>query len=451
MSDFTDWVMGHQEIALSEKQRATHTYVIGQSGTGKSRALESWILQDIAAGHGVGVIDPHGDLYDHLVARVADLPQVWDRIILFDPTDPHWSISFNPLEKIEGTAAERLALYMTDITVKVWELHPVDAPRMVWLLTNTFLALVELNLTLPDLPKFLMDQEYREGLISRISIPAVRQYFENEFPKTASGTLQWITPVLNKIGNLLFDRDIRLIFSRGSSFDFRQVLDRQMIFLAKLPKGVLGEGTSSLLAAFLVAHLQRAALSRADTLYRPPFYLYLDEFQDYTTNNIADILSESRKYALALTLAHQFLEQLPNELRQTVLNTAGTLACFRVGYHDALALAKEVFPSPDFKYRLRFRGMLGMPSLQQAGWDGLALELSNLKPRHFWYRRRGSYSPIKQVTYFMPDPINTRQSREQIQALIDFCGERFCQRKDNLNDSTPKAADPEKDIPLWSS
>jgi len=452
MNDFTNWLMGHHEISLSEKQRSTHTYVIGQSGTGKSRALESWIMQDIAAGHGVGVIDPHGDLYNHLVAKLANNPQFWNRIILFDPLDPDWSVGFNPLERINRTSSERLAMYMTDVTLKVWKINPSNAPRMVWLLTNTFLALVELNLTILDLPKFLMDQDYRESLVSRISLPAVRQYFEVEFPKSANGILQWITPVLNKIGNLLFDPDIRLIFGGKSTFDFRRVMDNKMIFLANLSKGILGEGTSSLLAAFIVAHMQRTALSRANSNHRPPFYLYLDEFQNYTTGNIIDILSESRKYALSLTLAHQFLDQLPNELRQAVLNTSGTIACFRVGYNDARTLAKEVFPSPDFRYRINLRASVGIPYLKQIGWDGLALELSNLKPRQFWYRRRGPYMPIKQYTYSMPDPKYTKDLREKIKAFRDYSGSLFAQRKRELQTNMrSQTIRNEEDIPLWSN
>ncbi|MDK2981131.1 MAG: hypothetical protein PWQ55_1478 [Chloroflexota bacterium] len=452
MNDFTNWLMGHNEIALSDQQRATHTYVIGQSGTGKSRALESWILQDIAAGHGVGVIDPHGELYQHLVARLAAHPKVWPRVILFDPLDADWTVGFNPLERVGGTASERLASTMTDVTLKVWRIDSASAPRMVWLLSNTFLALVELNLTLLDLPRFLLDADYREGLIARITQPAVRQYFENEFPKTERGSLQWVTPVLNKLGNLLFDPDIRLIFGSQNTFDFRRAMDERLIFLAHLPKGILGEGSSALLAAFLVAHIQRSALSRADCQRRPPFYLYLDEFQNYTTGNIIDILSESRKYALSLTLAHQFLDQLPNELCQAVLNTSGTMACFRVGYHDARSLAKEIFPSPDFQYRVQLRASLSIPYIQQIGWEGLALELANLQPRQFWYRRRGPYIPIKQHTYSMPDPVYTRALKDQIKALRDCSGSLYGRRKAaSETDSRFQGDHGETDIPLWST
>lgn len=452
MNNFTSWIMGHHEVALSEKQRSTHTYVIGQSGTGKSRAMESWILQDIHAGHGVGVIDPHGELYNHLIARLADYPDTWSRIILFDPLDPEWVVGFNPLEKIGRAESERLAMYMTDVALRVWKINPASAPRMVWLLTNTFLALVELNLSLLDLPQFLMDQDFRNELVSHISLPAVRTYFEDEFPQSEKGTLQWITPVLNKIGNLLFDPDVRLIFSGKSTFDLRRVMDEKMIFLANLPKGILGEGTSSLLAAFLVGHIQRSALSRANTNTRHAFYLYLDEFQNYTTHNIIDILSESRKYALSLTLAHQFLDQLPNELKQAVLNTSGTIACFRIGYHDATVLAKEIFPAPDFEYQINMRPLSGIPFLQKLGWEGLALKLANLQPREFWYRRRGAYNPLKQHSYSMPDPVYTRDLKERIKTLRDTSGSNYARRKDTLLQNRNNASNHSKeDIPLWSS
>ena len=452
MNNLTHWIMGHDEIALSDLQRSTHTYVIGQSGTGKSRGLKTWILQDIAAGHGVGVIDPHGDLFNHLVAKLANHPQVWNRTILFDPLDPDWSVGFNPLEKIDRTSSERLAMYMTDVVLNVWKINTSEAPRMVWLLTNTFLALVELDLSILDLPRFLKDHSFREKLITGISLPAVRQYFENEFPKTYKGMMQWITPVLNKIGSLLFDPDIRSIFGKKSTFDLRKVMDQKMIFLANLPKGILGEGTSSLAAAFLVAHMQRTALARADSTHRPPFYLYLDEFQNYTTDNIIDILSESRKYALSLTLAHQFLDQLPNKLKQAVLNTSGTIACFRVGFHDARVLAKEVFPSPDYRYKLNLRSAYGIPTLQQIGWEGLALELANLEPRQFWCRRRGPYKPIKQYTYTMPDPNYTQELKMKIKAFRDHCGNRFAKMKvDIQTNMRSQTISKEEDIPLWSS
>lgn len=450
MSNFANWILGHNENSLSRKQRSTHTYVIGQSGTGKSRALESWIMQDVISGQGVCVIDPHGDLYEHLVARIASRPELWKKVILMNPVDPDWVVGFNPLASIDQISAERLAMHMTDVSTKVWGLDGTKAPRMMWLLTNTFLALVALNLTLLDLPQFLIDREFRERQLPHVQLPSVRQYFESEFPATDTGAHQWIAPVLNKLGGLMFDPDIRLIFAGESTIDFRKIMDNQMILLVNLSKGIIGEGMSALLAAFIVAHIQKTALARANSIQRPPFYFYLDEFQNYTTDNIIDILSESRKYALSLTLAHQFLDQLPQKLQSAVLNTSGTIASFRVGYQDAHILAKEIFPSPDFIWQIKYQPSYRFPRLEKIGWDGLAQELASLQQRQFWFRRRGQFEPIKQQSFTMPDPQYTQELDKQIKALKDYSGQKFGRSKKSVLSQASKPLDRVGDIPLWT-
>lgn len=328
----TKWIMGRDEIQLSSKERSTHTYVIGQPGSGKSRAIESWVMQDIKAGRAVGVIDPHGDLYNNLLTRLTDYPQLWKKIVLFDPLDEKWVVGFNPLDAVTDLPNERLAIYMTDIVIKVWKIQPEQAPRMVWLLTNTFLALSSSGLSILELPRFLSDPEFRIAMMPKVGSEVVRNYFLNEYPQKHSNAMQWSAPILNKLGNLIFDPQIRTIFTGKSTINFRHIMDSGKILLVNLPKGIIGEELSSLLAAFIVAMIQKAALSRASTHNRQSFYLYLDEFQNYTTDNIKDILSESRKYSLSLTLAHQYLDQLSSDLRSAVFNTIGTIVCFRVGY-----------------------------------------------------------------------------------------------------------------------
>lgn len=173
----SNYSFGKGTSILTPGQRAIHTYVIGQPGTGKSRGLESWIMQDILAGHGVGVIDPHGDLYRNLLLRLAPKHELWERLVILDPLNPKWVVGFNPLEVIRGLSQERLALFLTDVVVKVWSLITSNAPRMVWLLTNCFLALSDLGLTLLDLPRFLLDRDYRERLLPHLSNEAIYIYF----------------------------------------------------------------------------------------------------------------------------------------------------------------------------------------------------------------------------------------------------------------------------------
>ena len=454
MNTISGWLNENNSPILSDQQRATHTYVIGQPGVGKSRALESWIRQDIALGHGVGVIDPHGDLYHHLVYYLATKPELWRRVILLDPCHPKWTLTFNPLQGIDGLSPERLALFLTDIVVKIWGVDPVSSPRLVWLLTNTFLALTRLKLSLLDLPHFLTDGEYRGRLLPQVGHEGVRAYFTYEFPKTPAAAQQWVTPALNKIGALIFDPEIRLMLLGQPRFTFRQVLDGQMIFLANISKGIIGEGASALLGAFIVAQIQKAALSRADANRRQPFYLYLDEFQNYTTDNIEDILSESRKYGLSLILAHQFLDQISSRLRSTVLNTAGTMVCFRVGYQDAANLAKDIFPASNFmtpvRHELKILHSGGLPLLtfekrqDELGWEGLAKVLTQSPARCFWYRCRSRSKPVYQRTFTLSDPILTADFKTRVGEFYEFTGRRYGRLKQEarsgLSQNNPNAA-----------
>lgn len=437
MTQLTQWLFRDDTVRTS-LDRSTHTYVIGQPGTGKSRALESWIMQDIEAGHGVGVIDPHGDLFRNLLIRLSFRPQVWKRIVIIDPCNPDWVTTFNPLEAVSDYSQERLSLFLTDIIGKIWKLDMASAPRTMWLLSNTFLALSNLNLTMLHLPKFLLDRVYRESLIPRLTNPSALSFFRYEYPNSLSAAHQWASPVLNKIGNLIFDPDTRLMLAGKSRISFREILDRQLILLVNLPKGILGEGVSGLMGAFVVAHLQKAALARANSKSRIPFYLYLDEFQNYTTDNIKDILSESRKYSLTMTLAHQYLEQLTPDIRNALLNTAGAIACFRVGYHDGYQIAKEIFPHQDFLKSSNQREMfIPYPSLIQgflrekdrSGWEGLTVSLSGLRFREFWYKQRGSHQPIKQRTFDMPLPRMTNEIQGSIRSLIETSGNLFGRSK----------------------
>jgi hypothetical protein len=335
-----------------------------------------------------------------------------------------------------------MAWFLTDIILKIWSLKMADAPRMSWLMGNTFSALAELKLPLTQLPRFLLDTDYRDAQVLKIQHAETRSFFEYEFPRSAGAVRQWVGPLLNKIGGFLYDPDIRSLLSGSTSLDFRHVLDEGNILLINLPKGVLGDNASGLLGAFLVAQLQKAALARADSTYRKPFYLYLDEFQNYTTDNIADILTEARKYAFSLVIAHQYLSQLSNEIREAVLNTSGTLVCFRVGYNDAGKLARHIFPAHDYlsykkvKVDVRRAGMMPRLHLREessdVGWEVCAQTLAGLPMRHFWMRARTNIHPASFKSLYMPEPVMTYELQSQISALVEASGFRYAMAKSDI-------------------
>ena len=317
------------------------------------------------------------------------------------------------------------------------------APRMLRLITYSFLTLAEFGLNLVDLPRFLTDRQWRQSLVSCTKHREVGDYFHHEFPTKEGAVHQWITPVLNKIGPLIFDPDVRLMLATRSTINFREILDRKMVLLVNLSKGLPGEGNSALLGAFIVAHLQQAALSRANSQKRDIFFLYLDEFQNYTTDNIRDVLGESRKYGLSLILAHQYLDQLSPDLRGAVLNIAGPLVCFRLGYNDASMIAREVFPPGHLKSSRREQdsvkiGPYSVPVFKEQseplGHEALITKLTQLKPREFWIKRRGPYLPVKQRALYMPEPQLSEELYQARKDLIERVGQQFGRLKREIKE-----------------
>lgn len=407
--------------AYPSQARNVSTWVIGQPGMGKSKFIESQVIQDIMQGRSVGLIDIHGDLFQSIVQRVAAMtikyPQLARRVVIVDPTMPAYTATINPLEALQGQSQSRTALFLTDIIIKIWAINPNESPRLVWLLTNSFLALANLGLSLADFPRWLQDKEWRDTQVPLITHEAVQRYWANEFPRGQKEIQQWIAPATNKLGGLLFDDEVRHVLTGQSQITMRELMDRGLILLVHVPKGILGEKSAFLLAAFLVAQIQKAALSRADTPNRRPFYLYLDEFQNYATDYIQDVLAESRKYALSLVLAHQFLDQLSTSMRSAVMNTSGTIISFRVGYKDARAMVYEIFPTPDFPI---YAG-----DIEKGSWERLALELANLQPRDLWVRRRGPFVPSKKHTLDILDLQATLQLEEATRRLFETSGKLY--------------------------
>jgi hypothetical protein len=341
-------LIGHQfatgeALNLSEDDRARHIYCLGMSGSGKTNLMLNMARQEIEPGHGVCFIDPHGDgartLLDAIPAwRVND-------VIYLDPSDTEQPIGFNPLECHDPARRPLVA----DGVVSAFKHVFADSwgPRLEHFLLNACRTLLEQDgATLLGIPLLFLDAKFRKAAVRQVRDPVVRMFWELEYPSYSERLLSdALSPIFNKINRVLSSPDVRNILCQPkSTIDMREIMDGGKVLIVNLSKGSVGEGNAHLLGALLVNAIAQAALSREDTPSeeRPPFHLYVDEFQNFATDSFALILSEARKYALTLTLAHQFLDQVPDALRQAVFGNCGSFISLRVGAEDAPLVAKHL-------------------------------------------------------------------------------------------------------------
>jgi len=342
-------------------------YIIGKTGMGKSSLLAHMIVQDIRNGEGVCVIDPHGDLIEDILLHVPE-ERARD-VILFDPRDVECPLGFNILEVRDETQKDLIVNEVVQILQKLAaRLNPESiGPMFEHYLRNALLALVEdEGATLVDVPRMFVDKVFRAKVLALNTNPTVRQFWEQEFKQSERGQLSadMLSYVISKLGRFVSNKTMRnMIGQASSSFDMREVMDKQKILLCNLSRGSLGDINSDLLGFILVSKLQIAALSRANVPEdeRPDFYLYLDEFQNFTTDSIVTILSEARKYRLNLNLAHQFVQQLEDTIREAVFGNVGSLVSYRVGAEDTEILVKQfepVFTEYDLLNQERFSAVV---------------------------------------------------------------------------------------------
>ncbi len=342
----TNWRDIRRKFGIKEKNRRGHLYILGKSGTGKSSLIGNMIVSDMAMGYGLALIDPHGDLAEAVLSRVPE--KRLDDVIYFDPADLEHPIAFNPLEPGSIDNRHLIASGLISTFKKIWP--EFWGPRMEHILRNALLTLLELpGSTLVDLPRILLDATWRARIVPTLRNGAVREFWQTEYDRyPASFRNEAASPILNKIGQFLTNVPLRRIICHPrSSFDIRQVMDQGKILIANLSKGRIGEDCSGLLGSMLVTKLHLTALSRADTpeSSRKFFYLYVDEVQNFLTDAFSDMLSESRKFGLSLTLAHQYTSQLEEGIRSSILGNVGTLLVFRLGTEDAKMLAPEFAPA----------------------------------------------------------------------------------------------------------
>jgi CxxC-x17-CxxC domain-containing protein len=334
-----------KRFGIKTDDRRRHFYCIGKTGMGKSNLMENMAIQDIQAGRGIAYVDPHGEgaekLLDFIPAkRIND-------VVYFNPADLDFPIAFNVMEKVDFRFRHLVASGLMAVFKKVWP--DVWSARMEYILNNSILALLEYpDATLLGINRMLADPDYRAKVVAKVTDPIVKSFWLTEYARyTQRYEIEATAAIQNKVGQFISNPLIRNIIGQTkSTINMRGIMDGQKIFIMDLSKGRIGEDNSRLLGALLITKLQLAAMSRVDILEeeRKDFYLYVDEFQNFATESFANILSEARKYRLNITLGHQYIAQMEEEVRDAVFGNVGTLAVFRVGAEDAEFLEREFTP-----------------------------------------------------------------------------------------------------------
>ncbi len=333
------------KFGIKKADRTKHAYIIGKTGMGKTTLLENMAVQDIRNGNGLGIVDPHGSFAEKMLdfiprERIND-------VIYFNPSDTECPVAFNIMEDVGPEHRHLVASGLMGVLKKMWP--DVWSARMEYILNNSILALLEYpGATLLGVNRMLADKDFRKDVVANVNDPVVKAFWEQEFAKYTDRFAAEATPAIqNKVGQLTANPLIRNIIGQAkSSFDFRKAMDEKKILIMNLSKGRIGESSSNLIGAMLITKIYLAAMSRAANTDKewPDFYLYVDEFQNFASEAFQDILSEARKYGLALILAHQYIAQMLEGVRDAVFGNVGTHIVFRVGPADAEVLEKEFAP-----------------------------------------------------------------------------------------------------------
>lgn len=346
----TDFRNTNRLFGIKRSDRRQHMYVVGKTGTGKSAFLNNCIVQDIANGEGVCVVDPHGELVEGILDKIPE--ERMKDVIYFNPADTDYHVGFNILELPDPKYKHLVASGLMGIFTKIWS--GVWSPRMEYILNNCVLALLDTpGSTLLGIPRLLTDKDYRQKIIANVKDPVVKAFWVHEFEGWQDRFRnEAIAPIQNKVGQFLSTALVRNIVGQSkSTIDIFDVMNEGKIFLVNVSKGRIGEDNSALLGAMLITKIQLAAMERVRIPEdeRVDFYLYVDEFQNFATDSFAGILSEARKYRLNLIVAHQYIGQLVTGNNDTVVRDAifgnvGTMCIFRVGAADAEFLENEFTP-----------------------------------------------------------------------------------------------------------
>jgi type IV secretory pathway TraG/TraD family ATPase VirD4 len=337
--DFRD---DRRVFGIKNEDRFSHVYIIGKTGTGKTTLLETMAVQDLELGHGFALIDPHGDLVERVAARIPASRR--PDVVYFNVPDGSQPYGYNPLRHVSPDRIALAASGMMEVLKKMWP----DAwgVRMEHILRNVLMALLEQpHATLHDILRVFSDKTFRKQVAASLRNETVRTFLEKEFERFSFGyRADGTAPIQNKVGAFLADPMLsRILTAPQTDLHIRRLMDDGKVLLVNLARGRIGEDSASLLGGLLVTTIGLAAFSRSDTRVteRRDFFVYIDEFQSFTTLALVNMFSELRKYRVGFTIAHQYLHQLEPDIRHAVIGNAATLISFRLGAEDATYLAKE--------------------------------------------------------------------------------------------------------------
>ncbi|HVE80843.1 MAG TPA: DUF87 domain-containing protein [Candidatus Dormibacteraeota bacterium] len=336
---------GHNtRFGFKRIDRGRHLYIVGQTGTGKSKLLNLLSLSDIYHGQGMAIVDPHGDFATDMMEFIPE--NRLDDVIYFNPADREFPIAFNPLEVSDPAFKNHISSEMVGVLKRMFDSW---GPRLEYILRYTILALLDYpDSTMLGITRMLTEKEFRKKVIKEIQDPVVKSFWVNEFASwNDKFANEAVAPVLNKVGAFTANPLVRNIIGQPkSSIDLRKVMDDGKILIVNLSRGMVGEDNAAILGALMVTKIQLAAMGRANVSLgeRRPFYLYVDEFQNFATDSFAVILSEARKYGLNLTVANQYISQMPETVRDAVFGNVGSMVTFRVGAEDGSVMGKYFEP-----------------------------------------------------------------------------------------------------------
>ncbi|RJQ28435.1 type IV secretory system conjugative DNA transfer family protein [Candidatus Parcubacteria bacterium] len=337
-------------FGIKRVDRRRHLYIVGKSGVGKSKLLELFMRQDIAYGHGLCFIDPHGDVIEAILDFIPE-NRIQD-VVLIDPTDMDYPTSFNPLQNVDPAFKHQLAQGLIEVMEKQFGAN--WTPRLEHVFRFSVLALLDYpHSTMRGMISMLTDRNYRQKVVEYIEDDMVKRFWAIEFADWSEKfDTDAIIPLVNKLGQFLSDPLLRNIFGQKENrIDLEKLMDEKKLIFINTSKGRLGEENSSFLGAMFITKIKQAGMSRArrPESERHDFYLYVDEFHNLVTETFENILSEARKYGLCLTVAHQYMGQLIPRVQAAVLGNVGSIIIFRVGGEDAVKLKPEMAPIFDVK------------------------------------------------------------------------------------------------------